>query len=84
MAGIKAGFGVDAATEGLTHREIQARRAQVREKFEGRGRQGGKRRAPKQPTYARGAFGPLRRAGYLGRKCTKTRPKLCESFSTRW
>ena len=38
MAGIKAGFGLDEATEGLTHREIQARRAEVREKFDGRGR----------------------------------------------
>jgi ubiquinone biosynthesis protein len=47
ITGIKAGFGVDASTEGLTHREIQARRAQVREKFEGRGRPGRKRRAPK-------------------------------------
>jgi ubiquinone biosynthesis protein len=38
MTGIKAGFGLDAETEGLTHREIQARRAQVREKFDGRRR----------------------------------------------
>ena len=45
--GIKSGFGVDASTEGLTHREIQARRAQVRDKFDGRGRPGRKRRAPK-------------------------------------
>ena len=37
MAGIKAGFGLDESTERLTHREIQARRAQVREKFDGRG-----------------------------------------------
>ncbi len=47
MTGIKSGFGVDASTEGLTHREIQARRAQVREKFDGRGRPGRKHRAPK-------------------------------------
>ena len=47
MTGIKAGFGLDGETEGLTHREIQARRAQVREKFEGRGRPGRRRRAPK-------------------------------------
>ena len=47
MAGIKAGFGLDESTEGLTHRELQARRAQVREKFEGRGRPGRRRRAPK-------------------------------------
>ena len=46
MAGIKAGFGVDAATEGLTHREIQARRAQVREKFDGRGRRSPGAQAP--------------------------------------
>ncbi len=46
ITGIKAGFGLEASTEGLTHREIQARRAQVREKFEGRGRPGRKRRAP--------------------------------------
>ena len=44
ITGIKAGFGVDAETEGLTYREIQARRAQVRDKFEGRGRPGRKRR----------------------------------------
>ena len=36
MAGFKAGFGLDESTERLTHRELQARRAQVREKFEGR------------------------------------------------
>ena len=47
MTGIKSGFGVDASTEGLTHRELQARRAQVREKFDGRGRPGRKGRAPK-------------------------------------
>ena len=44
ITGIKAGFGVDAESEGLTYREIQARRAQVRDKFEGRGRPGRKRR----------------------------------------
>ena len=47
ITGIKAGFGVDAETEALTYRDIQARRAQVREKFEGRGRPGRKRRTPK-------------------------------------
>jgi ubiquinone biosynthesis protein len=47
MAGIKAGFGLDESTEGLTHRELQARRAQVREKFEGRGRPGRRRGAPR-------------------------------------
>ena len=47
MTGIKAGFGLDAATEGLTHRELQARRAQVREKFDGRGARAASARAPK-------------------------------------
>ncbi len=47
MSGIKSGFGVDASTEGLTHREIQARRAEVRDKFDGRGRPGRRRRSPK-------------------------------------
>ena len=42
MAGIKAGFGLDDDTERLTHRELQARRAEVRAKFEGRGRGGGR------------------------------------------
>ncbi len=37
LSGLKAGFGLDESTESLTHRDIQARRAQVREKFEGRG-----------------------------------------------
>ena len=35
MAGVKAGFGLDESTPSLTHRELQARRAQVREKFSG-------------------------------------------------
>jgi ubiquinone biosynthesis protein len=39
MAGIKASFGLDEATEQLTHRDLQARRAEVREKFAGRGRE---------------------------------------------
>jgi ubiquinone biosynthesis protein len=38
LSSIKAGFGLDDTTEHLTHREIQARRAQVRETYEGRGR----------------------------------------------
>ncbi len=49
MAGIKAGFGLDDDTERLTHRELQARRAEVRAKFEGRGRgrgPGGRGRVP--------------------------------------
>jgi ubiquinone biosynthesis protein len=37
LTSVKAGFGLDDTTEQLTHREIQARRAQVRENFEGRG-----------------------------------------------
>ena len=36
LTGLKAGFGLDESTEHLTHREIQARRAEVRQKFEGR------------------------------------------------
>jgi ubiquinone biosynthesis protein len=36
MTGVKAGFGLDDTTEGMTHRELQERRSQVREKFEGR------------------------------------------------
>jgi ubiquinone biosynthesis protein len=38
MAAFKAGFGLDDSTERLTHRELQARRAEVRQKFQGRGR----------------------------------------------
>jgi ubiquinone biosynthesis protein len=38
MSGIKAGFGLDESTERMTHRELQARRAEVREKFSRRGR----------------------------------------------
>jgi len=45
LTGLKAGFGLDDTVESLTHREIQARRAQVREKFEGRGRDRRTRRA---------------------------------------
>jgi ubiquinone biosynthesis protein len=37
MAGLKAGFGLGDTTEHFTHRDIQARRAEVREKFERRG-----------------------------------------------
>jgi hypothetical protein len=36
LSSMKAGFGVDESTERLTHRQLQARRAQVREKFDGR------------------------------------------------
>jgi ubiquinone biosynthesis protein len=41
LSSVKAGFGLDETTERLTHREIQARRAQVRATYEGRG--GGRR-----------------------------------------
>jgi len=51
MAGVRAGFGLDESTPSLTHRELQARRAQVRGKFTGpdrpRGRGGRSRRSPK-------------------------------------
>jgi ubiquinone biosynthesis protein len=50
MAGVRAGFGLDESTPSLTHRELQARRAEVREKFTGpdrrRGRAGRRRRSP--------------------------------------
>ncbi|HEY6474595.1 MAG TPA: AarF/UbiB family protein [Acidimicrobiales bacterium] len=45
LSGVKASFGLDESTEHMTHRELQARRAQVREKFEGRRRQRGGRGA---------------------------------------
>ena len=38
MAAVKAGFGLDETTTHLTHRELQARRAEVREKFTGQQR----------------------------------------------
>ncbi len=38
LSSVKAGFGLDESTEHMTHRELQARRAQVREKFEDRGK----------------------------------------------
>jgi ubiquinone biosynthesis protein len=46
LTSVKAGFGLDEATEHLTYRDIQARRAQVREKFDGRSesRRRGRRR----------------------------------------
>lgn len=46
LSGVKASFGLDDTTEHLTHREIQERRAQVREKFEDRERQ--RRRGSRQ------------------------------------
>ena len=49
MAGIKAGFGLDDSAERLTHRELQQRRAQVREKFEGHGRPRRARRTRRKP-----------------------------------
>jgi ubiquinone biosynthesis protein len=57
MAGIKAGFGLDESAEHLTHRELQARRAEVRAKFEARNlERGGRSRARS------------RRRGPLGRR----------------
>ncbi len=35
LTSVKASFGLDESHQSLTHREIQERRAQVREKFEG-------------------------------------------------
>jgi ubiquinone biosynthesis protein len=51
LSGFKASLGLDDSVQSLTHREIQARRAEVREKFEGSGRargrrDGGRPRAP--------------------------------------
>jgi len=43
LSGFKASFGLDDSVQSLTHREIQARRAEVREKFEDRGRTRGRR-----------------------------------------
>jgi ubiquinone biosynthesis protein len=45
MAGIKGGFGLDESTQHLTHRELQARRAEVRGKFADRGHRRGRRPA---------------------------------------
>jgi ubiquinone biosynthesis protein len=39
LSGVKASFGLDDSTEHLTHRDLQARRAEVRGKFEDGGRQ---------------------------------------------
>jgi ubiquinone biosynthesis protein len=47
LSSMKAGFGVDDTTEHLTYRDLQARRAQVREKFDGRGGSKRRRRARK-------------------------------------
>jgi ubiquinone biosynthesis protein len=47
LSSVKAGFGLDESTEHLTHRELQARRAEVREKFEDRGSQRRRRRRAK-------------------------------------
>jgi ubiquinone biosynthesis protein len=43
LTSVKAGFGLDDSTEHMTHRELQARRAEIREKFEGQDR-GSRRR----------------------------------------
>jgi ubiquinone biosynthesis protein len=48
LSSVKASFGLDESTDHLTHRELQARRAEVREKFEGRERKSrGRRRTPR-------------------------------------
>jgi len=44
LSGVKASFGLDESAEHLTHRELQARRAQVRGKFEERGKARGRSR----------------------------------------
>jgi ubiquinone biosynthesis protein len=43
LSGFKASFGLDDSAQSLTHRELQARRAEVREKFEERGRERARR-----------------------------------------
>ncbi len=48
LSSLKAGFGLDESTESLTHREIQARRAQVREKFENRAEEHRSARRPRR------------------------------------
>ncbi|HEX3795689.1 MAG TPA: AarF/UbiB family protein [Acidimicrobiales bacterium] len=45
LSSIKGGLGLDDDVERLTHRDIQARRAEVRAKFEGRGNERRKRRS---------------------------------------
>jgi len=46
LSGIKAGFGLDESVERMTHRDLQARRAEVRQKFEGRPHRRRHRRTP--------------------------------------
>jgi ubiquinone biosynthesis protein len=41
LEGVKAGFGVDPATEGLTYRELRARREKIRKRLAARGRRSG-------------------------------------------
>jgi hypothetical protein len=41
LEGVKAGFGVDPSTSGLTYRELQARREKIRKRFAARGRRTG-------------------------------------------
>jgi ubiquinone biosynthesis protein len=38
LEGVKAGFGVDPSTEGLTYRELQARREKIRKRLAARGK----------------------------------------------
>jgi ubiquinone biosynthesis protein len=49
LTSLKAGFGLDESHQSLTHREIQERRAQVREKFEGHEREPKGRRSRRGP-----------------------------------
>jgi hypothetical protein len=44
LAGVKAGFGVAPETEGLTYRELQARRDLIRSRFAERESSEGRRR----------------------------------------
>jgi ubiquinone biosynthesis protein len=44
LTSVKAGFGLDEHTEHMTHRELQARRAEIRRKFEGQDRPRRRRR----------------------------------------
>ncbi|HEY1832072.1 MAG TPA: AarF/UbiB family protein [Acidimicrobiales bacterium] len=45
LSSVKAGFGLDDSVDHLTHRDLQARRAEVQKKFEGRGGERRRRRA---------------------------------------
>ena len=81
LSSVKAGFGLDDTTEHLTHRELQARRAQVRATYEGRGggRRPRKHRRRSAPVNAL-TSGPrctvrLPVRGWGGAHHSRTRPK---------